>query len=1302
MAKNHECPTCFRVFDRPAKLKRHRLIHTREEFVCDICQRHIKKKCNFDRHVQSHQSIKRCDVCEKTFSSKRKLEQHVNRVHGPHFLERKYKCADCRYEGKTEARLYTHRFQCHLILRQCEFCLQGFRNPRSFRIHQKFCQSKKQETLKFICFYCRKRYGTLLEKMRHTVLCRRVATQTGRGRETRGGAGAGAEAEAEAGPARDRVEWEQPTYALRGVAAQHRLYENDNSHDLGLALIEKKDAFVQKLNSELAMAKGLKFSLHVKVAVSREREVEGNPQVEQEIKSLSSETRTLLLNDGKTKEHVESAILDIMNSAEYLNVEGSSWVVTEVFFYELQIAQYRPLKGGSYIKTPAWLGRKRVVLNVKTTTNHECFRLSILTGLFSPISQRGIVDPRNLSQHYQALNFGELKSSEFKVKDVDKFCALNPLISLHILGVENKEIFPLYCPSKRLNHHITLLLMSSGQKQHYVFVQCLDRLLYSQNKHKARSFFCCYCLCSFSTSDARDSHEGECKINGGQKVTYPKENSFLEFDASFIRKQSNVSHFCFFDFETFLSPCRDQERVGRPTERADGSARQAVPPAGQPMLGEGTAPKTRQLNEHIAFAYCLMTFNDWGEPWCAPVVYEGENAAEHFLDSLFEIEERLFTSRQYFPLSMSVAQEEMFERATHCHICGKIFKKEDVKVKDHHHYQSIDNYLGAAHQFCNLQRQRAHFLPVSGHNLSGFDLHIVVRAAINHPKIKKCDINVIPQTMDTYRGLTLTIDRKNHREIRFIDSYQHMAAPLDVFQFWSAPSLSLACAVRYTQCRIELMSCPDMFGLVERGVRGGVAYASLRYGRANRPELPCFRPEEPITSIYYFDINALYSYCMLQPLPVGSFEWLSPDECAQVDVSQWGENYAAFFEVDLEYTIQPGESSHHQDWPLAPMRMTPKQEWFSEYQREVGSACGMSFQRMEEKLMAVIGPRKKYCVHSALLQFYIERGMRVTRWYRGLKFRQEAFLAPYIDYLTKQRHKTSNPFMSNYFKAQANSLYGSMLRRPRKDRCIKLVQTREQFLKRCAQPSFKNFKIFGGDLVAVESIKKKIYLCQPIFCAAAVLDLSKLHMTRVFWEIKSHFVKQKEKDLALCLTDTDSAVCLIKSDNHPLYDNSLAKVPGFLKIEFGSHILSEVVALKAKCYAIQYFPMREPNYGEGQKRGEQEQGPPAAAAIRTDGAHRLYTMSHRKKCLSAMDNKRKILEDGIHSQPYCVDADGRQVAWTLERDAGAEMLDELVGIMQESAASASTGNGWTGAAGEVGGATRAKSSLDDDADDISL
>ena len=154
----------------------------------------------------------------------------------------------------------------------------------------------------------------------------------------------------------------------------------------------------------------------------------------------------------------------------------------------------------------------------------------------------------------------------------------------------------------------------------------------------------------------------------------------------------------------------------------------------------------------------------------------------------------------------------------------------------------------------------------------------------------------------------------------------------------------------------------------------------------------------------------------------------------------------------------------------------------------------------------------------------------------------------------------------------------------RNRRTLDLVMSEEKLKKLAAQPSFKHFKIFHENLVAVERAKIELTLNRPIYVGFAILDLLKTLM----YDFHYNYIKRKYPDSTLLFTNTDSLTYQIQTDNvyedfygdkhlfdfsgyekeSPFYYDENKKVISKIKDELNGENIEEFVGLRAKMYSL--------------------------------------------------------------------------------------------------------------------------------------
>ncbi|CAC5406272.1 unnamed protein product [Mytilus coruscus] len=87
---------------------------------------------------------------------------------------------------------------------------------------------------------------------------------------------------------------------------------------------------------------------------------------------------------------------------------------------------------------------------------------------------------------------------------------------------------------------------------------------------------------------------------------------------------------------------------------------------------------------------------------------------------------------------------------------------------------------------------------------------------------------------------------------------------------------------------------------------------------------------------------------------------------------------------------------------------------------------------------------KKYIVHYKVLKDYIKLGMKVTKVYKTISFKESDWLAKYINFNTEQRTKSKSDFEKDLWKLMNNSFYGKTLEDIRGRSEIKLLTDRKK------------------------------------------------------------------------------------------------------------------------------------------------------------------------------------------------------------------------------------------------------------------
>ena len=250
------------------------------------------------------------------------------------------------------------------------------------------------------------------------------------------------------------------------------------------------------------------------------------------------------------------------------------------------------------------------------------------------------------------------------------------------------------------------------------------------------------CLQHFSSERVLEKHKENCLvINDAQRVKLSK--GYISFKS--YSNKMRVPFKIYADFECILKKSKGCDEVKNSLSSV-------------------------KMQDHVpcGFGYKVVCVDDRFSK--DTVVHRGVGCVREFIKAILsEYEYCRSVMKDHFNknLIMTMKEEELFQKACVCWICGKLFDLIDEKVRDHCHISG--KFRGAAHFSCNANFKISKKVPVIFHNLKGYDGHLIMKELSNFDVV----IDVIPCGLEKYRAIIV------NRNLVLIDSMQFMNDSLD-------------------------------------------------------------------------------------------------------------------------------------------------------------------------------------------------------------------------------------------------------------------------------------------------------------------------------------------------------------------------------------------------------------------------------------------------------------------------------------------------------------------------------------------
>ena len=310
-----------------------------------------------------------------------------------------------------------------------------------------------------------------------------------------------------------------------------------------------KNRFIDVCSNEVQALRSVKvqFGLLVSFYIDRNGEVE-------RMEHYFNRMQPIVLNEHSmdTLNHTLNQFVDeVRGDIEAWSERGSGWVVDEILEAFINVAQYQPLKGGSYMPLPEKLKNKKAILNIQNRDN-KCLRWVVRAALFPAPRGR---NPQRTSSYptNDGLNFAGIDFPT-PVSQIDKLERQNPNIALNVFGWKNEQVIVHRISEKDGSiPRINVMITKKGESTHYSLVKRLKALLYDQNRHNDSKHFCERRGKGYSRKDLLERHKPECKglLKSPTRIETLKEG---ENKMSFTNhhKQMKVPYVVYADFECIL------------------------------------------------------------------------------------------------------------------------------------------------------------------------------------------------------------------------------------------------------------------------------------------------------------------------------------------------------------------------------------------------------------------------------------------------------------------------------------------------------------------------------------------------------------------------------------------------------------------------------------------------------------------------------------------------------------------------------------------------------------------------------
>ena len=166
----------------------------------------------------------------------------------------------------------------------------------------------------------------------------------------------------------------------------------------------------------------------------------------------------------------------------------------------------------------------------------------------------------------------------------------------------------------------------------------------------------------------------------------------------------------------------------------------------------------------------------------------------------------------------------------------------------------------------------------------------------------------------------------------------------------------------------------------------------------------------------------------------------------------------------------------------------------------------------------------KIFLATNLLQWYLEKGLKVTNIYEVVEYKFERCFEGFCDFISNARRdgdiEPAKEVLGETCKVLGNASYGSLLLDKTKHTNVTYVHDSNNAHLAVNDPLFKKVCSLPGDIFEIEKSKKNVSLDIPIQLAFCILQSAKLKLLQFYYDCLDYYVNRE--DFQLTHSDTDS------------------------------------------------------------------------------------------------------------------------------------------------------------------------------------